>query len=94
MRSNWMIPSTMSQILGACDPASLLDRNFGLINQHWGLALAMTDDNDDDTSAPGGVQANFDAVAQKLGLQLYPVQTSSDPEATCQMNFEIINGAW
>ena len=94
MRTNWMIPSQMSQVLGACDPASLVDRNFRLIGSRWGLSLAVTDDNDDDTSAPGDVQANFTVVAQARGLTLYPVATSADPEAACQANFEIINAAW
>ena len=94
MRTNWMLPSRMSQVLGACDPAPLVDRNFALIAAHWGLSLAATDDNDDDTSAPGGVQANFNVVAQARSLTLYPVAASVDPEAACQANFEIINAAW
>ena len=94
MRTTWMMPSQMSQVLGACDPATLVDRNFALIAAHWGLSLAVTNDFDDDTSAPGGVQANFDVVAQARGFTLYPVATSADPEAACQANFEIINAAW
>ncbi len=94
MRTNWMTPSAMSQVLGACDPASLVDRNFALIAAHWGLSLPATNDFDDDTSAPGGVQANFSTVAQARSLTLYPVATSADPEAACQANFEIINSAW
>ena len=93
MRSYWMTPSQMSQVLGSCDPASLVDRNFALIAAHWGLSLPATA-ADDDTTAPGAVEANFDAVAQARSLTLYPVATSADPEAASQANFEIINSAW
>lgn len=92
-KTNWMYPSLMSQILGACDPETLVDRNFARIASHWSLTLPATATQDEDGAA-SAVQSNFTVIASARSLTLHPVATSRDPEPAAQANFEIVNAAW
>ncbi len=92
-RTNWMSPSLMSQVLGACDPETLVDRNFALISARFSLSLPATAPQDED-GAPAAVQGNFTAIAAALNLTLFPVAASRDPEVASQANFELINAHW
>ncbi len=95
MVANWMAPSQLSQIYGACDPASLCDRNFGLIAARFNLSLPPTNvPAVDEDAAPGALQANFSVIASALGIALFDLSTAADPEAAAQTNFELINAAW
>lgn len=98
MVTNWMLPSTMSNVLGACDPEPLVQRNFTLISARFGLTLPNvvsggSVDLDADQAA-SAVQANFNAISTALGTALFSVQNAADPEICCQANFELINTLW
>ena len=83
----------MSQVLGACDPETLTDRNFALVAAHFGLTLPPTAVQDEDGAA-AAIQANFDMIASAKELTLYPVASSQSPEAATQTNFQVINAGW
>ena len=93
MRSVLLQPSQLSHVLGATDPATILDRNWSLIAVHFSLTLPATAALDSD-QAPSAVQANFATIATARPLTLVDVDVSYDPEAATETNLERINAAW
>ncbi len=93
MRATLLQPSQLAHVLGATDPASVLDRNWPLIAAHLTLTLPLTASLDSD-QAPAAVQANFAAVAAALGVTLVDVSTSYDAEVASETNLERINAHW
>jgi hypothetical protein len=94
---NWLSPSNLSNVLGACDPAPLVQRNFELIAAHLSIALPAVDGPGIDLEADeaaAAVQANFDAIAAAMGLTFSPVAGAADPEVCAQSCFESINANW
>ncbi len=98
MVANWMMPSTMSNVLGACNPPPLVQRNFDLIAARFGVAIPnVVDGSDvdlDADDAEAACETNFNAIATALGINLFPLQNAADPEVCCQANFELINALW
>lgn len=93
MRANLLEPSQLCHVLGATDPASILDRNWPLIATHLVLTLPATGGLDSD-QAPAAVQANFAAIAAALSVALVDVSSSFDAEAATETNLERINALW
>ena len=93
MRSILLQPSQLAHVLGATDPASVLDRNWPLIAAHLAITLPLTGALDSD-QAPAAVQANFAAIASAQGSTLVDVSTSYDAEAASESNLERINALW
>ena len=93
MQLNSMAPSGLRHILGACDPASLVDHNLHQINLRFGTSIQPTSAADSDTISTV-LQAAFDGIASALNCTFYPVATSRDPEVATQANFEIVNAHW
>jgi hypothetical protein len=93
MRIYSLSPSNLGNVLGAVDPVAVVDRNLGLINARFGLAIAPTTAADSSTVG-ATLQAAFDGIAAAAGLTLWPVAPSRNPEAACQANFELINAVW
>ncbi len=88
-----MDPSNLRNVLGACDPASVVDHNIGLINTHLSLTIPLTAAADG-SSIAAVLQTTFDSIAEALGVTFWPVATSRDPEVATQTNFEMINDLW